>query len=106
MEANVKNINVTSVEFVSNDHEVLVKGNISKGLMSYETELLITQTQLNMVLNQLKRQNAQFSIGDHLSSEVISEDETIYFANFESLASANIDLSQIDTMNDLRQIRA
>ena len=100
------NIAISSLVFTSNDPEVLVKGNVSRGKLSYETELLITQTQLNMVLNQLSKQNESFSVDNYLKSERVDQFEQLYYADFSSVENATIDIQPIVKAHQIMQIRA
>ncbi|MFT5859289.1 MAG: hypothetical protein ACI865_001389 [Flavobacteriaceae bacterium] len=100
------NVAVKSVVFTSNDADVLLKGTIEKGHLSYDTEMVITQTQLNLVLNSLKRQNDVFSIDDCLSSERIDRDETLYYADFDHLANSLINIEALIGTQEILQIRA
>jgi gluconate kinase len=100
------NIAISSVVFISNDPEVLVKGSVSRGKLSFETELLITQTQLNMVLNQLRKQNESFRVDNYLQSEQVDQYEQLYYADFASVQNTTIDMRPIIKENQITQIRA
>jgi hypothetical protein len=100
------NIAISSVVFTSNDPEVLVKGSVSRGKLSFETELLITQTQLNMVLNQLSKQNESFRVDSYLQSEQVDQYEQLYYADFTSIQNTTIDMRPIIKENQITQIRA
>ncbi|NVK64520.1 MAG: hypothetical protein HWE22_08020 [Flavobacteriales bacterium] len=100
------NIAITSLVFTSNDPEVLVKGNVSKGKLNYETELLISQTQLNMVVNQLSKQNETFQINDYLKSEQVDQYEQLFYADFSELSNRLIDIRPIVKNHQIKQIRA
>jgi hypothetical protein len=100
------NIAISSLVFTSNDPEVLVKGTVSRGKLSFETELLITQTQLNMVLNQLGKQNEFFQVDTYLKSEQVDQYERLYYADFSSLENTKIDIRPIIKQHQITQIRA
>lgn len=100
------NISISSLVFTSNDPEVLVKGNVSRGKLSFETELLITQTQLNMILNQLRKQNETFRVDSYLKSEQVDQNEQLYYADFETVQNTTIDIRPIIKENQITQIRA
>ena len=106
MNANDKRLQISSFLFESNDSDVLVKGIVSQGAMSFETELIITQTQLNMVMNQLKNQNTDFELTDHLQTTPSGPDTDMYFAHFEGLGNSFIDLTYAQNTDSIRQIRA
>lgn len=106
MHTTYNNIAISSLVFTSNDTEVLVKGNVSKGKLTYETELLISQTQLNMVMNQLSKQNESFRIDEFLKSEQLDQYEHLYYADFSGLVHRTIDIRPIVKANQITQIRA
>lgn len=106
MNKTANKIEISSLVFTSNDPEVLIKGTVSRGKLSYETELLITQTQLNMVLNQLSKQNESFSVDTYLKSEQVNQYEKLYYADFGSVSNAMIDIRPIVKSNEITQIRA
>ena len=99
-------IAISSLVFTSNDPEVLIKGNVSRGKLSYETELLISQTQLNMVLNQLSKQNETFAVDNYLKSEQVDQYERLYYADFKTVENATIDIRPIVKAHEIMQIRA
>ncbi len=99
-------IAISSLVFTSNDPEVLIKGSVSRGKLSYETELLITQTQLNMVLNQLSRQNESFTVDAYLKSEHVDQYEQLYYADFSAVENTTIDIRPIVKAHQIMQIRA
>jgi hypothetical protein len=99
-------IEIASLVFTTNDPEVLVKGTVSRGKLSYETELLITQTQLNMVINQLSRQNESFSVDHYLKTEQVDQYEQLFYADFSTLVDTTIDIASIIKSRQITQIRA
>ncbi len=106
MNTTYNNIAISSLVFTSNDTEVLVKGNVTKGKLNYETELLISQTQLNMVMNQLSKQNESFRIDEFLQSEQLDQYEQLFYADFSELVNRTIDIRPIVKANQITQIRA
>lgn len=97
---------VQSVLFESNDPEVLMKGITVKGVMQYESELVLSQTQLNMVLNMLQRQNAETTVYERIISEPMYDGAFLYSGDFTALPNASIDLTTISTNVPMKQIRA
>lgn len=99
-------IDISSLVFTSTDAEVLVKGTVSRGKLSYESEILITQTQLNMVLNQLSRQNESFSVDNYLKMEQVDQYEHVFYADLSSVVYSTIDIAPIVKSRQITQIRA
>lgn len=99
-------IAINSIIFTSNDSEVLLKGEVQRGHLGYETELVITQSQLNQVLNTLSKQNDFFAIDECLHSEIIGRDEKLFYADFGHLSNCLIDVHTILGTQEIMQIRA
>ena len=99
-------IAITSILFESNDTEVLIKGNVSQGVMNYDTDLIVTNSQLNIIFNSLQKQNQDISVNDYLVSEKMYDGEYLYSANFSELANNQISMFDIEGNQPLRQIRA
>ena len=99
-------IQVNSILFESNDSEVLIKGNVKAGQMNYDTDLIITHSQLNIILNRLQHQNKSISVNDYLTSEKMYDGETLYSAIFTGETNNKIDMSLLAVSAPLRQIRA
>lgn len=97
---------VKSILFESNDPEVLIKGTMSKGVMKYETDLVVTHSQLNIIFNNLQKYNQEISLNEFLISEKMHNNETLYSADFSSLQFNNIMLSDIEGGRSLKLIRA
>ena len=97
---------IKSILFESNDPEVLIKGKISKGVMNYDTELIITHSQLNIIFNKLQKQNSDIMVGDLLKTEKMYNDELLYSADFSNLSFNDIYLNAIQGNQPLKQIRA
>ena len=97
---------VSSIIFTSNDNDVLLKGDLKRGQLAYETELIISQSQLNQVLNTLSKQNDFFAIEEYLQSEIIGRDEKLFFADFGHLSNSLVDVQSILGTQECMQIRA
>lgn len=101
-----KNISISSFVFSSKDNDVLIKGTEHQGLLSFDSEFVISQSQLNALINQLQKNNEDFQIENHLNSERVDYDEELYFADFNQLADKNVHLSFTNYSPNYKQIRA
>lgn len=101
-----RTIAITSILFESNDIEALIKGNVSHGVMNYDTDLVVSHSQLNIIFNSLQKQNQEISVNDFLKSEKMYDGETLYSANFSELSNNKISFYDIEGNQPLRQIRA
>ena len=56
MEAKFDKIEVQQITFETGDHEVIVKANVQQGNLSYDTQLLISFSDLNCLINNIQKQ--------------------------------------------------
>ena len=101
-----KIITVNQILFETNDPEVVIKGAIQDGVMNYNSEVVLSHSQLNMLLNQLRKQNDSFTINDYLISEEMYNGEVLYSADISSVSSSSFNLNLISFDAQMKQIRA
>lgn len=106
MNANTRIIEIKALLFESNDPEVLVKGTIQKGHMNFETDVIISQSQLNSLINQLQKQNHGREVYEFLSSKKMYNGEIMYTAELSDLENRMVNLADIFPIESIRQIRA
>ena len=106
MNTQFKTIEIKSIQFESNDPEVLVKGSVKQGHLEHSTDILISQTQLNKIINQLHKQNDNFSFNQSLIIEKMFNDEFMYTANFTNTFNTKVYLHELLNVKPYVQIRA
>jgi hypothetical protein len=106
METAVKLFEINSMSFEERDQDVILFGKIVQDHMSYTTSILVSQTGLNKVINELYKQNEDCNVHELIQSEKIGYNETIYSAEFSSLLNRSVCLDKILSNQSLRQIRA
>jgi len=102
----IRTIEVNSILFESNDSEVLVKGTITKGHMTFDTDVIISHSQLNCLINQLQKQNNSLEVSELLTSERMYNDEILYSAELSAISNRRVDLENLTVMRPVKQIRA
>lgn len=95
MEASIKKLEIKSIQFESNDLEVLIKGEMSYGHLSHPTDILVSQTQLNKIINQLSKQNKNFEFDKFITAEEMYDSETLYTILFDSDINSSLYLHEI-----------
>lgn len=98
--------NVQSVLFESNDPEVILRGTMVKGVMNYESELILSHTQLNRVINLLQGLNSEHTIHDLIISEPMYDGDLLYTGSFANLPNISLPLESISVNAPMKQIRA
>ncbi|MDX2362027.1 MAG: hypothetical protein QNK23_14555 [Crocinitomicaceae bacterium] len=106
MDTNIQSFAVETIIFESNDTEVLLKGVAHQGHMAYSTDMIISHTQLNQVINTLHRQNSSLNIHELLTTEKMYNDEILYTAKLSESIDAQINLSEFIFDQPVVQIRA
>jgi hypothetical protein len=101
-----KTFDITTILFESNDTSVLVKGIINQGHMNYSSDITVSMSQLNQLLNQLRRQNELFELEDVMVSERMYNDETLYTINLNESYNSVVNLNELTNQDTIRQIRA
>tara|TARA_R110002072_G_scaffold266303_1_gene425172 strand:- start:18053 stop:18373 length:321 start_codon:yes stop_codon:yes gene_type:complete len=101
-----KTIEIKSIQFESNDSDVLIKGSVKQGDLAYPTDVLVSQKQLNKIVNQLTKQNAQFDFNTYLLVEEMYNNERMFTAEFDSDVNAKLLLHELLNIQSYVQIRA
>ncbi len=101
-----KTIEIKSIQFESSEPEVLIKGNISQGKMSYPTDILISQTQLNIIVNQLKKKNSNFNFSETLTIEAMFDNEKMFTSHLSDAIHSTFYLNDLLVPKSYTQIRA
>ncbi len=100
-----KIIEIKSIQFESNNSEALIKGNIRQGNLNYPTDILVSQTQLNIIVNQLSKKNEDFNFFETLVIEEMYNTK-IYISTLESSIDSSFYLNELLAPKSYIQIRA
>lgn len=99
-------IRIASIIFDNADTKVLIKGETFKGHLSYMSEMFISFTELNTLLNQLQRQNPDISVSDLFNEEYLGNDYFQTVLDAEQLENQQVDLSFLSFGSLKKLIRA
>jgi hypothetical protein len=69
---------INTIKFTSHSGEIRVIGTCQQDNLSYETELRLEQTILNVLINQIQRLNPEVEVTSLLESEALPEGEFHY----------------------------
>lgn len=106
MEATHKTLQINSILFESGDQDVLVKGTVTSGFMTYNTDVLISMSMLNLVISQLQKENESLDFNELLVSEKMDDGQWMYSAHLDHVDHRMIDLGSLAPSQAIRQIRA
>lgn len=97
---------VEKVIFETGDPLISVTGIMQQGFLKYPTELLVNSTQLNLILNQLQKNNSCVDIYHNFESVQLETDITLYRGLFGNLENKQLNLTSIDKIEAIKEIRA
>lgn len=106
MNLETRTFNIDRIIFESGDQEVMLKGKLNDGVLNYQSDLIISFSQLNFIINQLSNNNANFSIDTHLTKEFMYDNLYMYEADVSTIPNNEIDLFAISEQSEIKQIRA
>ena len=101
-----KSISIESIEFESNHPDVIVKGSISNGHMAYDSELIISHSDLNRLMNQLQKKNKSTQINDLFTAQPMYNEGYLYAADIDQCLNNSIFITDFIHENSAVQIRA
>lgn len=106
MKTQTNHMRINEIIFESNDHEVVVRGTMQQGQLSFDSETIVSHTQLNQIVNQLCKINGGFSLENHLLSERMYDGEMLFTACIPKEINAMIDMCALTHFSEIRQVRA
>ena len=101
-----KKFDISRITFETGDNEVVLTGTMFQGLMNYASELIISFSQLNSVLNQLAKSNSGFNIQNHMTKQHMYEDQYMYEVNLNDNLNKRVNLASMSSDDSMRLIRA
>lgn len=107
MKAVFDKINIHKITFETGDSDVCVNTTIQQGNLSYDSELVISFSDLNILINKMQKQ-----IGDQIDVSSLFESDKMYNGNLlynldvEKKLNTPILLESMVFTHSIRQIRA
>lgn len=99
-------INVKDIVLLTSNNEIILSGTYYRDWMNYETQINIDATQLNLVINQLQKNNPDTEISEMFSSCITDAGKKMYYFETGSLQNTMLDVIVFMKNPDLRLIRA
>ena len=106
MERLGKQLEINTIQFESNDTQVSIQGKMYQGLLNYSTEIIISHSQLNALLNKLIAMNESFSVDDYMLAEKTYDYETMYAIQLPADIKRTIAFDNFFGQNEVLQYRA
>jgi len=99
-------IAIKNIMILSGSNEISLVGTVNKNHMSYETQLELDSTQLNLVINLLQRNNPETEISEMFSKQTTGDGNSIFYFDAFEISNTNVDMDFFINKPLLRQIRA
>ncbi len=99
-------VRIESIIFDNMDTKVLIKGETFKDHLSYASEMFISFSELNILLNHLQAQNPSVAISELFEEEEMGGDYSQSVLDAEKLENHLVDLSFLSFGTSKKLIRA
>ena len=107
MKAYFEQIEIHKISFETGDKNVLVDAKIKKGNLSFETELIISFSDLNCLINQLhKVVNYDIDFSSMFETEKMYDGNLLYTLDLTEKFDSKISIDVLEFNHEIRQIRA
>ncbi len=107
MKAHFDKLNIKKIYFETGDSDVTVKAEVLTGNLSYESDIIIDFSDLNLLLNQMQKvvtEEIQFS--SLFDSEKMYNGNLLYTLEIEKKIKESILIEKLSFNNSIKQIRA
>jgi len=101
------NISVNKIVFETGNEDVSVNANVQKGNLTYDSELVISFSDLNLLINKIQKNVSENTdVSSLFESEKMYNGNLLYTLDLEKKITYPISLGVIEFNNNVRQIRA
>lgn len=107
MKATFDKMNIHQITFETGESDVWVNASIQQGNLSYDTELVIGFTDLNLLINKMQKEvDDQIDISSLFETDKMYNGHLMYSLDLEKKINTSIQLEYMEFNNSIRQIRA
>ncbi len=99
-------IRIKEIIFLTSNNEITLFGTTSRDLMTYETQISINSSQLNMVINALQSRNERLEVSEMFESRSTENGQILFYFDGNALINSEIELNNFSQNEVLKQIRA
>ncbi|MEY3238053.1 MAG: hypothetical protein RI883_2154 [Bacteroidota bacterium] len=99
-------INIKEIIFLTANNDITLYGTASRDLLTYETQISINSSQLNMVINTLQRKNESLQVAEMFESRSTENGQILFYFDGTILQNSEIELDNFSQNEVLKQIRA
>ena len=102
----LQTIEINEIMILSSNDEIMIKGTQQREFLSFETQLYINSTQLNKIINELQKLNAEQEVSEMFKSQPSIDGKTMFCFDATELEISTIEFDVFEQNNKLLQIRA
>ena len=107
MKATFDRMNIRQITFETGELDVLVNTTIQQGNLSYDTELIISYTDLNLLINKMQKEVADsIDISSLFETDKMYNGNLMYSLDLEKKINTSIQIEYMEFNHSIRQIRA
>lgn len=99
-------IKISSIVYDTTDANVLINAIAIKKHLSFETQLIVSFSELNRILNQLQKLNPLISVSELFQEERLDQHFSQYFLDGEQLSNSVLIMDHFVLDSVKKQIRA
>ena len=107
MKTGFNKMEIEKITFETGDAEVLIQANVYKGKLSYNSQLILNFTDLNVILNKIQNQmNDDEEISSFFDVDKMYNGNLLYTLDLEKKLQKKILLESVEFNHQIKQIRA
>ncbi len=106
MNRSAQHLKISAIMYDNMDTNVLIQAISLKEHLSFETEMFVTFSELNFILNELQKRNPETNVSEMFIEERLDERYIQHFLNASLLKNPTILLHQNSFATNKKQIRA
>jgi hypothetical protein len=107
MKTHFDKLNIKKIYFETGESDVTVKAKVISGNLSYDSEIIIDFSDLNLLLNQMQKVvNDEIQLSSLFESEKMYNGNLLYTLEIEKQIEESILIEKLSFNNPIKQIRA
>jgi uncharacterized protein YkuJ len=106
MRSTFEKLAINSIQFETSNETVYVQSSVYSNNLSYNTELILTHSDLNRIINRLMQLNEDISISEMFTVENSYDGSLLYSLNFSNYPSVFTTIEGMEFLQVPKQIRA
>ncbi|MBI1835695.1 MAG: hypothetical protein HYR91_00365 [Flavobacteriia bacterium] len=106
MKTQFETVEITKIYFESGDSNVYVNSTIKKENLSCPTEMIVSFSDLNLIINKLQQINPESDISAFFEEEKMYDGSLLYTLNSKKHQGNSFFINQLEFNHSIKQIRA